>query len=108
MHNSAVSNAQERDVAQITHEERLIDAHTFAKILDVSLRTIRAMDARGEIPSRVPLINRRLVRWLLSDVNAWLRAGCPPRDEWEQNARSHPEPAVNQLENALTKPLHRW
>jgi excisionase family DNA binding protein len=52
-----------------------------AKLLDVCLATIDNMDRRGELTGR-RFIGRK-VRYSAAEVDDWIAAGCPPRDEWE-------------------------
>ena len=65
----------------------LVDARCLAAMLAVSLRKLRAMDARGQIPAPVRVGNRA-VRWRYAEVLAWLAAGCPPRQAWEAARRA--------------------
>jgi len=63
-------------------EERLaLDAKSLAALLQVSVRHLRRMDAAGTLPRPVKL--GRAVRWPVSEVRAWLAAGCPVRETWE-------------------------
>lgn len=59
-----------------------IDAKHLAPMLCVSVRTIRTMDSAGKLPKPVRL-NGRAVRWIVSEIAAWLRADCPDRGAWE-------------------------
>ena len=59
----------------------LVDARCLAAMLAVSLRKLRAMDARGQIPAPVRVGNRA-VRWRYAEVLAWLAADCPTREVW--------------------------
>jgi excisionase family DNA binding protein len=58
----------------------LVDARQAAELLGIGLRTIRAMDAAGKLPSPVRVSN--CVRWRLSELHAWTEAGCPDRETW--------------------------
>ena len=49
--------------------------------LDVSLRHVRRLDAAGKIPKPVRIGNS--VRWVVSEIDAWLQAGAPDRQSWE-------------------------
>ncbi|NLE38405.1 MAG: hypothetical protein GX621_10310 [Pirellulaceae bacterium] len=40
------------------------------------------MDQAGKLPS--PVRVGRGLRWRVSEIDAWLAAGCPPRDEWRR------------------------
>jgi excisionase family DNA binding protein len=59
----------------------LIDADELARLLGVSVRHVRRMDAGGEIPRAVRL--GRSVRWRRDEIIAWIVAGVPDRDRWE-------------------------
>lgn len=59
-----------------------VDAAEVAKLLQVSLRHVNALNASGRLPR--PLRLGRSVRWLRSDLEAWLEAGAPSRETWEQ------------------------
>lgn len=57
------------------------DAATLARLLGVSVRHIRRMDASGLLPK--PVRFGRSKRWVAETIQQWLRAGSPPRAEWE-------------------------
>lgn len=52
-----------------------------SEMLGVCQRHIERLDASGRLPS--PIKIGRAKRWLLSDINAWIAAGCPDRDSWQ-------------------------
>lgn len=58
-----------------------VGAKQLAELLSLSVRTIRTMDTAGKLPKPVRL-NGRAVRWVVSEVEAWLRAGAPDRTTW--------------------------
>lgn len=60
----------------------LIDAKELARLLSLSLRTVRSMMASGRTPKPIK-INGGSVRFLYTEVRAWCEAGCPGRAEWE-------------------------
>lgn len=60
-----------------------VDARRLARLLGLSLRTIRSMDAAGKIPLPVKL-NGHSVRWVVSEIQEWLAAGAPDRSTWEE------------------------
>ena len=62
------------------------DARQLAKVLSVSLRHIRRMDASGRLPKAVRL--GRSKRWLVDTIRTWLLAGCPPRDVGEAKRKT--------------------
>ena len=59
-----------------------VDAKRLAALLNVSVRTIRTLDAAGKLPRPVK-IGGRSVRWVASEIEAWLAAGAPDRRTWE-------------------------
>jgi predicted DNA-binding transcriptional regulator AlpA len=58
-----------------------VDARRLAKLLCLGLRTIRTMDAGGKLPRPVRIGGR--VLWSVTELRAWLAAGCPDRETWE-------------------------
>ncbi len=67
-----------------------VDARTLGRTLGLSLRTIRAMDAAGKLPRPVQL-NGHSVRWVVSEIEAWLAAGAPDRSTWEVLRANEPQ-----------------
>jgi prophage regulatory protein len=59
----------------------VVDAIELARLLDMSVRTIRRLDCSGKLPRPVRIGGA--VRWLVADIEAWLAAGCPDRQRWE-------------------------
>ncbi len=59
-----------------------LSAKQLARILNVSLRHIRQMDARQLLPR--PCRLGRAVRWPADEVHDWMRAGMPDRRTWEK------------------------
>jgi predicted DNA-binding transcriptional regulator AlpA len=55
--------------------DQLIDVERVAAIAGISTSTVRRLSASGGIPKPVRL--NRQCRWRLSEINAWLAAGCP-------------------------------
>lgn len=58
-----------------------VDAKTAGAIFGLSERGWRRLDVTGEIPRPKKL--GRSVRWQLSELAAWIEAGCPDRETWE-------------------------
>ena len=58
-----------------------VSAKQLARMLDLSLRTIRTMDAAGKLPRGIRF--GRSVRWSCDELRDWLAAGCPDRPSWE-------------------------
>ncbi len=61
--------------------DRLLDVRAVANRLSVSARAVWKWAASGRLPS--PLRVSRSVRWRESDIDRWIRAGCPARAEFE-------------------------
>ncbi|MEI8019560.1 MAG: helix-turn-helix domain-containing protein [Schlesneria sp.] len=57
------------------------DAAGVAKLLNVSVRHVNALNASGRLPKPIRL--GRSVRWQVAEVRAWLNAGAPNREAWE-------------------------
>jgi len=74
IHPSAESNVNTREVL-------LIDATGLAKLLGLSLRTVRRLDCSGKLPRPVRIGGA--VRWRVEEVTAWLDADCPGREQWQ-------------------------
>jgi excisionase family DNA binding protein len=60
--------------------DRLIRIDEVANRVGISVRQAWRHDRAGKLPAPVRL--GRSVRWRNSEINAWIAAGCPPRDEW--------------------------
>lgn len=58
-----------------TVEPGFLTARQFAKILQVSLRTLWRMRSAGTLPQ--PLRLGGVVRWRKRDVDQWIADGCP-------------------------------
>lgn len=65
----------------LASERLAVTAAEFAKLLDISERHLWAQHAAGKIPR--PLRFGRAVRWNRAELQAWLDAGAPARDQWE-------------------------
>lgn len=59
----------------------LLTAAQLADLLQVSLRHVRRLDSAGLIPAPVR-IGRKAVRWNVSELEAWVKAGTPDRKAW--------------------------
>ena len=71
-----------RKQPQFTDQTSLaVDAAGFAKLINVSLRHLNALNSSGRVPR--PIRFGRSVRWSISEIEAWLDAGAPSRDVWE-------------------------
>lgn len=58
-----------------------VGAAQLGKLLGLGLRTVRSMDAAGRLPRPIRLGSS--VRWRFAEIEAWVVAGAPNRDEWE-------------------------
>lgn len=59
----------------------LIDTRAATKLLNVSARTIWQMTHTGKMPK--PIKIGRLVRWSYEELQAWVKAGGPPMNDWK-------------------------
>lgn len=57
-------------------EDRLIGVGEVAEMCGIGTRTAWRLRDQGKLPEPVNL-GARLVRWRVSDVAAWIAAGCP-------------------------------
>ena len=57
-----------------------VSARQLAAMLDLSLRTIRTMDAAGKLPRGIRF--GRSVRWSYEELRDWVAHGCPNRKTW--------------------------
>jgi excisionase family DNA binding protein len=62
-----------------------LDRAALARLLKVSLRKLYRLDDAGKLPAGIVIGSSK--RWLVEDVQEWLRAGAPPRNTWK-NLRS--------------------
>ena len=60
----------------------LDDKSTLAALLNTSIRTIDRLNSSGQIPA--PLRIGARPRWRREEILAWIQAGCPAREAWEQ------------------------
>ncbi len=61
-------------IAERAGADRLIDARAVARLLDISDRSVWKMAAAGKLPAAVRV--GRSVKWRLSDIEGFIRAGC--------------------------------
>lgn len=82
------SGASIRGTADVPHtarapqqpEELVLDRSQTAKLLKVHQETISRMARCRQMPQ--PVRFGRTVRWCRDEIEAWLKAGCPPMDSW--------------------------
>ncbi len=63
-------------------DEQFLTVKHLASKLSMSIRTVWRLDASGKLPKSIRIGNS--VRWRRSEIEVWMRAGCPDRDTWEQ------------------------
>jgi predicted DNA-binding transcriptional regulator AlpA len=66
---------------QAKADQLLVDARTAAAMCGKSPRTWRTWDALGLIPRPVRIKHSTL--WSVDELRAWIKEGCPRRNEWE-------------------------
>jgi predicted DNA-binding transcriptional regulator AlpA len=59
----------------------LVDVHGVGRLLNCSARHCEDLAREGALPEPVKL--GRLRRWRISEIRAWVEAGCPNRQAWE-------------------------
>jgi prophage regulatory protein len=59
-----------------------LPASDVAKLLNISTRHLWSLNSSGRLPR--PIRFGRTTRWRADELRAWLDAGAPPRDQWEQ------------------------
>ena len=75
--------ADDRPARVSALEPLLVSANDLAKLLRLSVRTIRALDASGKLP-RPLRISPGCVRWKFDEIRSWVAAGAPDRAMWER------------------------
>jgi predicted DNA-binding transcriptional regulator AlpA len=71
-----------RTTVQANELKRLaVSAAGVGSLLEVSERHVWSMHSAGRLP--LPISLGRSRRWLVSELQDWLAAGCPERREWE-------------------------
>ncbi len=65
--------------------EKLLSTRTVAKILSLSSRTVHRLNSSGLIIK--PLRISGSVRYVQSELMAWIKAGMPRRSEWQAMQR---------------------
>ena len=53
-----------------------------ARMLNVSTRQVFRLSKIGKLPK--PVRFGKCVRWRIEEIRDFVKAGCPCRDEWEQ------------------------
>lgn len=57
-----------------------------ARSLGISRAHVFRLNSTGKLPK--PVRFGRSVRWPVREIEAWLAAGCPCREEWEDARRA--------------------
>jgi hypothetical protein len=58
----------------------VVDARGVGRMLGTTVKTVRKMDRRGELPEPLVISSRR--KWRVEELRAWLVAGAPGREKW--------------------------
>ena len=61
-------------------KEILLTATTLGEMLSLSKRQIFRLNSSGKIPAPVRVGGS--VRWIESEISAWIRTGAPDRKTW--------------------------
>lgn len=78
---------RDREASEMaTDSPLLLTARQAAALCGKSLRTWRSWDSAGVIPRPVRI--RRCTLWRADELRDWIEAGCPDRQQWEQNSGS--------------------
>lgn len=70
------------DIEFIKKESLVVSVKELACLLNASVRHIWRLSASGSLPKPIHL--GKSVRWLRSEIEAWLEAGTPKRTVWER------------------------
>jgi predicted DNA-binding transcriptional regulator AlpA len=65
------------------HECLVLSAAEVAELLAISLRHLWSCHASGRLGPR-PIALGRIKRWRADELRDWIKAGAPPRDEWDR------------------------
>lgn len=68
------------------HERLVFTAEEVAELLCISRAHVFRLQRGGKLPA--PVRFGRSVRWPRAELQAWLRAGAPDRNEWEAKRES--------------------
>lgn len=59
----------------------MLDCVEAAALMGVCRATFWKLHSQGRVP--LPIRFGRVVRWRRQEIEAWIAAGCPPRDRWD-------------------------
>jgi predicted DNA-binding transcriptional regulator AlpA len=68
-------------------EPLLLGAEEVAALLGIGKTLLYELDSAARIPAPLKLGNRCV--WAISELRAWVAAGCPDRQRWQTIRRSH-------------------
>ena len=68
-------------------EPLAVDAAGAARLCGLSRSKWFELDSAGKVPRALRFAGDRCPRWVVSELHEWLRAGAPPRDQWEARLR---------------------
>ena len=73
-------------MANNTTTEKLLTAKAVGEMLSLSKRAVFRMRSAGLIVAPVK-VGQGAIRWRKSDIEKWIRMGCPDREEFEMFAK---------------------
>ncbi len=62
-------------------EALLLSPEDVADLLDIGRSTLYRLSSAGKVPRPVKV--GRSTKWRRREIEAWIAAGCPPRNRWE-------------------------
>lgn len=71
----------------ISPSKMLLSVNDVARLVGVSVRTVRRMLSAGLLPAEIRL--NRTIRWRFYDIANWIDLGCPDRWAFEAARRNH-------------------
>ena len=74
---SVTPSTDRHPVAKVELPPLLVTVAQLSRLTSLGVRTLRRMDAAGDIPGRVTA--GRAVRFRMAEVEAWIAAGLPDR-----------------------------
>jgi predicted DNA-binding transcriptional regulator AlpA len=60
----------------------LLSARELAARLGISVAQVFRMNSSGALGPRPIKFGEKCSRWITAEVEAWVRAGCPSREQW--------------------------
>jgi len=71
--------------AEVTLVQLCVGASDLALMLKISPRQVRRLNSMGELPA--PVMLGGCTRWSVEELRAWIAAGAPSRERWEEMRR---------------------